>query len=215
MRGVKAILSAVALAVAATSEPAFAQQQSFWRNFLDSLEPTPAMYQQGALYPENVPRGRIVPFKFRKATVRYDTAERPGTIIIDTRQHFLYFVLDGGRAVRYGVGVGRQGFGWHGTVHVGNKQEWPDWYPPKEMIIRERKRGHKLPDMMPGGEDNPLGARALYLHGKGGDTGYRIHGTREPWTIGLNVSSGCIRLNNNDVIDLYNRAKVGAKVVVL
>jgi lipoprotein-anchoring transpeptidase ErfK/SrfK len=173
------------------------------------------MYQQGALYPEDVSRNRIVPFKFRRATVRYDTAEKPGTIIIDTRQHFLYFVMGGGLAMRYGVGVGREGFGWHGTVHVGNKQEWPDWYPPKEMIVRERKRGHKLPDMMPGGEDNPLGARAMYLHGKGGDTGYRIHGTREPWTIGLNVSSGCIRLNNNDVIDLYNRAKVGAKVVVL
>jgi lipoprotein-anchoring transpeptidase ErfK/SrfK len=214
MRGVKAVLSALALTVAATSGPAHAE--GFWRNFLDSLEPTPAMYQQGGvLYPEDVSRNRMVPFKFRRATVRFDTVEKPGTIIIDTRQHFLYFVLGDGRAIRYGVGVGREGFGWHGSVKVGRMAEWPDWYPPKEMIVRERKRGHKLPDMMPGGEDNPLGARALYLHGKNGDTGYRIHGTREPWTIGLNVSSGCIRLNNNDVIDLYNRAKVGAKVVVL
>jgi lipoprotein-anchoring transpeptidase ErfK/SrfK len=100
-------------------------------------------------------------------------------------------------------------------VRVGNKAQWPGWTPPREMIIREAKRGHKLPAYMKGGPGNPLGARALYLHGRGGDTGYRIHGTSEPWTIGLNVSSGCIRLVNDDVIDLYNRAKVGAKVVVL
>lgn len=205
------------LAMVAADAPAQAQQQSFWRNFLDSLNDTETASLSGGrpLYPEDVSRMRVVPFKYRRATVRLDTKEKPGTIIIDTRQHFLYFVLGGGAALRYGVGVGREGFGWHGAVHIGNKAEWPDWYPPAEMIARERKRGHKLPDMMPGGEDNPLGARALYLHGKNGDTGYRIHGTREPWTIGLNVSSGCIRLNNNDVIDLYNRAKVGAKVVVL
>jgi lipoprotein-anchoring transpeptidase ErfK/SrfK len=217
MRGVKILLSALALTLVAAAAPAHAQGQGFWRTFLDSLNDTEmASYSQGrALYPEDVSRSRMVPFKFHRANVYYDTDEKPGTIIIDTRQHFLYFILGEGRAIRYGVGVGREGFGWHGMVHIGNKQEWPDWYPPKEMIARERKRGHKLPDMMPGGEDNPLGARAMYLHGKNGDTGYRIHGTREPWTIGLNVSSGCIRLNNNDVTDLYSRVKVGAKVVVL
>jgi lipoprotein-anchoring transpeptidase ErfK/SrfK len=219
MHVVRIALSALLLAamVAVDALPAQAQQQSFWRNFLDSLGDTAtASLQSGRpMYPEDVSRMRVVPFKYRRATVRYDTREKPGTIVIDTRQHFLYFVLGNGMALRYGVGVGREGFGWRGAVRVGNKREWPDWYPPKEMIARERKRGHKLPDMMPGGEDNPLGARALYLHGKSGDTGYRIHGTREPWTIGLNVSSGCIRLNNNDVIDLYNRTQVGAKVVVL
>ncbi len=167
-----------------------------------------------ALYPEDVPRGRAVPAQFRRQTVRINTDERPGTIIIDPRWHFLYFVLGNGQAIRYGVGVGRTGFGWHGIVHVGAKKEWPSWHPPKEMIAREAKRGHRLPLVMAGGPGNPLGARALYLFGKGGDTGYRIHGTSEPWTIGLNVSSGCIRLINDDVTDLYNRARVGAKVIV-
>jgi lipoprotein-anchoring transpeptidase ErfK/SrfK len=147
--------------------------------------------------------------------VRYNSGEQPGTIIIDTGAHYLYYVTGGGQAIRYGVGVGRTGFGWKGTVRVGGKSEWPSWHPPKEMIAREAKRGHKLPVVMAGGKGNPLGARAIYLHGKGGDTGYRIHGTSEPWTIGLNVSSGCIRLVNDDVIDLYNRARVGAKVIVM
>jgi lipoprotein-anchoring transpeptidase ErfK/SrfK len=147
--------------------------------------------------------------------VRYRTDEKPGTIVIDTRAHFLYYILGDDRAVRYGVGVGRTGFGWSGTVRVGDKQEWPAWRPPAEMIAREARRGHKLPVFMAGGEGNPLGARALYLYNGSGDTGYRIHGTSEPWTIGLNVSSGCIRLVNDDVIDLYRRATVGTKVIVL
>ena len=160
-------------------------------------------------------RYRQVPGQFRRTIVGYNTSERPGTIIIDPRWHFLYYVLGNGQAIRYGIGVGRTGFGWHGTVRVGRKAQWPGWTPPREMIVREAKRGHKLPRYMKGGPGNPLGARALYLYGKGGDTGYRIHGTSEPWTIGLNVSSGCIRLVNDDVIDLYNRARVGAKVIVL
>lgn len=167
------------------------------------------------LYPEDVSSNRVVPFKYKRQTVRYDTREAPGTIIVDTRAHYLYFVLGGGKALRYGVGVGREGFGWHGTVTLARKAEWPTWRPPREMIIREAKRGHKLPTVMAGGKNNPLGARALYLHNKNGDTGYRIHGTSEPWTIGLNVSSGCVRLVNDDVIDLYSRARVGAKVIVL
>ena len=137
-------------------------------------------------------------------------SEKPGTIIINSRQHFLYYVLGDGKAVRYGIGVGREGFGWKGTVSVGRKAEWPTWTPPPEMVAREKARGRILPASMKGGPNNPLGARALYLYRGGNDTMYRIHGTSEPWTIGLNVSSGCIRMVNKDVVDLYNRAKVGA-----
>ena len=173
------------------------------------------LFPGGALYPEDVPRNRVVPAQFRRQTVRYHTDERPGTIIIDAQAHFLYLVLENDMAVRYGVGVGRAGFGWSGVVQVADKQEWPAWRPPAEMIAREARRGHRLPTYVPGGEGNPLGARALYLHNAGGDTGYRIHGTSEPWTIGLNVSSGCIRLVNDDVIDLYRRAGIGTKVIVL
>jgi lipoprotein-anchoring transpeptidase ErfK/SrfK len=178
---------------------------------------TPANFQpQGrTLYPEDVPRSRVAPAQFRRQMVRYQTDEKPGTIIIDTHAHFLYFVLGNGRAMRYGVGVGRTGFGWSGTVRVADKREWPAWRPPPEMIAREARRGHSLPTFVAGGEGNPLGARALYLHNANGDTGYRIHGTSEPWTIGLDVSSGCIRLVNDDVIDLYKRAGVGTKVIVL
>lgn len=169
----------------------------------------------GSYYPEQVSKNRIAPLKYRRQTVTYKTSEKPGTIVIDSRNHFLYFILGDNRAVRYGVGVGRSGFGWNGTVTVGRKAEWPTWTPPPEMIERERQRGRILPAQMEGGVRNPLGARALYLYKGGHDTIYRIHGTSEPWTIGLNVSSGCIRLLNKDVVDLYNRTKVGAKVVVL
>jgi lipoprotein-anchoring transpeptidase ErfK/SrfK len=148
---------------------------------------------------------------FLPATVDYPTSERPGTIVIDTRQHFLYRVLEGGRAERYGVGVGRQGFGWSGRVRVGRKAEWPTWTPPAEM----RKRQPYLPASMPGGPNNPLGARAMYLYDGGRDTLYRIHGSNEPWTIGHNVSSGCIRMRNEDVMELYRSVTVGTPVVVL
>jgi lipoprotein-anchoring transpeptidase ErfK/SrfK len=139
--------------------------------------------------------------------VAYDGKEEPGTIVIDTPNHFLYLVQPGGRALRYGVGVGRPGFTWAGTHTVSAKKEWPDWTPPKEMLERQPY----LPRHMEGGPNNPLGARAMYL----GSTLYRIHGSNEPWTIGHNVSSGCIRMRNVDVIDLYDRVKVGAKVVVM
>jgi lipoprotein-anchoring transpeptidase ErfK/SrfK len=188
--------------------------------FLDALgnlfsSDDSAQYQGQTLWPGDVPRSRVVPFKYHRQTVSLSTNEAPGTIIIDPSQHFLYFVLGGGQAVRYGVGVGRTGFGWRGTVRIGNKQEWPAWTPPPDMIARERKRGHHLPAHMAGGPGNPLGARAMYLYRSGGDSGFRIHGTSEPWTIGLNVSSGCIRLVNDDVVDLYNRTRVGAKVIVM
>jgi hypothetical protein len=151
---------------------------------------------------------------YHRRTVAYQTGEVPGTIIIDTEHYYLYYVLGGGKAIRYGVGVGREGFGWHGTVFIARKAEWPTWTPPPEMVAREKKNGRILPASMKGGPDNPLGARALYLYNKSGDTAYRIHGTSEPWTIGHNVSSGCIRLVNADVMDLYDRASIGAKVIV-
>jgi lipoprotein-anchoring transpeptidase ErfK/SrfK len=161
----------------------------------------------------------VDPVYLRKS-VYYPTEEAPGTIVIDPYRHFLYFIEGGGRAVRYGVGVGRTGFGWSGTATVRTKQEWPDWYPPKEMIQRQPEIRAKMSELqsgigMHGGPGNPLGARALYLWQGNKDTLYRIHGTVEPWTIGKNVSSGCIRMINQDVIDLYERAPVGAKVVVM
>jgi lipoprotein-anchoring transpeptidase ErfK/SrfK len=161
----------------------------------------------------------VDPVYLRKS-VYYPTDEAPGTIVVDPQRHFLYFVEGDGRAIRYGVGVGRTGFGWSGTATVRNKQEWPDWYPPKEMIARQPEIRAKMSELqsgigMHGGPGNPLGARALYLWQGNRDTLYRIHGTVEPWTIGKNVSSGCIRMINQDVIDLFERAPVGAKVVVL
>jgi lipoprotein-anchoring transpeptidase ErfK/SrfK len=161
------------------------------------------------------PRQRNMPApEFMRAHVRFDTQERAGTIIVDTASKYLYYVNGDGTAVRYGVGVGRDGFGWSGTVSVGRKAEWPGWTPPASMRARERAEGRILPAYMPGGPDNPLGARALYLYRGGRDTIYRIHGTNQPWTIGQNMSSGCIRMMNDDVTDLYERAGVGTKVIV-
>ncbi len=148
---------------------------------------------------------------FLPALVDYPTSERPGTVVIDTSRRYLYLVLAGGKAQRYGVGVGRDGFGWKGAVRVGRKAEWPRWTPPAAM----RKRQPYLPVSMEGGPANPLGARALYLHRNGRDTLFRIHGSNEPWTIGQAVSSGCFRMRNEDVIELYSRVPVGAKVVVI
>jgi len=154
--------------------------------------------------------------KFKRTKVRFVTDQAPGTIIVDTNNKFLYFVEGKDRATRYGIGVGREGFGWSGVVKVGRKAEWPGWTPPAEMRRREAKKGHILPTFQPGGEDNPLGARALYLYNKSGhDTAFRIHGTNQPWSIGLNLSSGCIRMMNHDVEHLYARAGVGTKVIVV
>ncbi len=157
---------------------------------------------------------------FARRTVAYPSPERPGTIVVDPGSHFLYLVQGGGQAIRYGVGVGSEGFGWSGLAVVHSKQEWPDWYPPPEMLARKPDLREHMSQLqsglgMPGGPENPIGARALYLWQGNKDTLYRIHGTNEPWTIGHNVSSGCIRLTNDDIIDLYNRAAVGAKVIVL
>ena len=156
---------------------------------------------------ERVPPGFTIDPQFLRQRVDYQTKEAPGSIVIDTPHHFLYLVEGGGTAMRYGIGVGRPGFTWSGVHTVSAKKEWPDWTPPEEMLHRQPG----LPHFMAGGPHNPLGARAMYL----GSTLYRIHGSNEPWTIGHNVSSGCIRLRNADVIDLYDRVKVGAKVSVL
>ena len=149
----------------------------------------------------------VLPERLRRQVVNFDTREAPGTIIIDTGNTVLYLVQGGGRAIRYGVGVGRQGFTWTGIQTITHKKEWPDWYPPSEMIARQPY----LPRFVAGGPGNPLGARAMYL----GSSEYRIHGTNDPTTIGKFVSSGCIRLTNEDVADLFSRVDVGTKVVVL
>ena len=162
-----------------------------------------------------VKQTREIKPQFRKRVVRLVTSEAPGTIIVDTNNKFLYLVDGNNRATRYGIGVGRDGFGWSGVVKVGRMAEWPSWTPPAEMRAREAREGRKLPAVQPGGPDNPLGARALYLYKGGRDTIFRIHGTNQPWTIGLNMSSGCIRMMNSDVTHLYNRVSVGTKVVVV
>ncbi len=151
-----------------------------------------------------------------KQIVAYKTSEKPGTIIVNTRERALYFVLRGRRAIRYGVGVGRQGFTWKGTANVQRKAKWPAWYPPETMRRRElRKNGRRLPKVMKGGIKNPLGARALYLYRGGRDTLYRIHGTNNPGSIGRAASSGCVRLLNEEIVDLHNRVRIGAKVIVI
>jgi lipoprotein-anchoring transpeptidase ErfK/SrfK len=157
---------------------------------------------------------------FLRSEVAFPTPEVPGTIVIDPLGHYLYLVQPGGRAIRYGVGVGRQGFAWSGIATINSKQEWPDWYPPKEMLDRQPELAAKMSTLqsgigMPGGPGNPLGARAMYLWQNNKDTLYRIHGTVEPWTIGTSVSSGCIRMINQDVMDLYLRTPIGTQVVVL
>lgn len=165
----------------------------------------PAQQPYESVVPE--PAETPIPEHLRRQTVAYATREAPGTIVIDTPNTYLYYVLGGGKAVRYGIGVGREGFTWSGVRAIERKAEWPDWIPPAEMIQRQPY----LPRWMAGGETNPLGARAMYI----GGTVYRIHGTNAPSSIGHNVSSGCIRMLNEDVIDLYSRVNIGTKVVVL
>ncbi|HVV81216.1 MAG TPA: L,D-transpeptidase [Pseudolabrys sp.] len=163
-----------------------------------------------ALPPEDQPeegQPKELPANLKKQLVDYHTKEPAGTIVIDTPNTYLYLVLGGGKALRYGIGVGREGFTWAGTERISRMKEWPDWFPPSEMIERQPY----LPRMMAGGPGNPLGARALYL----GNTLYRIHGTNQPSTIGQTVSSGCIRLLNSDIEDLFSRVQVGTRVVVL
>lgn len=151
-----------------------------------------------------------VPEHLRARVIDFPSPLAEGSVLVRTGARRLYFILPGGKAIEYRVGVGRDGFTWSGTDAISRKAEWPDWRPPPEMIARERRQGHDLPAFVPGGPGNPLGARALYI----GDTAFRIHGTTEPWSIGEAVSSGCIRMFNAEVIDLYDRVALGATVVV-
>ncbi|HZP69579.1 MAG TPA: L,D-transpeptidase [Pseudolabrys sp.] len=199
-KSVAALAAAAALSCnVANAEPLFA--------FL--TPPAPMQIAPQAVQPEPAEESddaQLAP-NLRRQVVSYSGHEAPGTVIVDTPHTYLYYVLGGGKAIRYGIGVGRQGFTWSGVKSIERKAEWPDWYPPPEMVARQPY----LPRMTAGGPGNPLGARALYI----GGTQYRIHGTNAPSTIGRHVSSGCIRLTNEDIIDLFSRVQVGAKVVVL
>jgi lipoprotein-anchoring transpeptidase ErfK/SrfK len=192
------LLGGCVTAQAPAPEPALAQYL---------VPPTREPFQVAA-----VDLGEIPP-QYHRQIVDDPTGERPGTVVVDPDARFLYLVLRDGKAMRYGVGVGRQGFTWSGAATVARKAAWPRWTPPREMVARDRL-ARRWAAGMPGRADNPLGARALYLYQNGRDTLYRIHGTAEVWSIGKAVSSGCIRLLNADVIDLYNRVPTGARVVV-
>ena len=195
-------------------QPVYQRQQAVnvrpTRQYNGVTTQRPAGVQQVAVRPNSPAKAQIAP-QFLPQIVSYQTQHPTGTIVIDTPNRFLYLVLADGKARRYGVGVGKPGFEWAGTHQVTRKAEWPSWTPPKEMITREAAKGHYLPAFMEGGPQNPMGARAMYL----GSTLYRIHGTNQPWTIGSNNSSGCIRMRNEDVTDLYERVNVGTKVIVM
>jgi lipoprotein-anchoring transpeptidase ErfK/SrfK len=196
-------------------QPGYQQQPQYAPQYAPQYEQEPMRRQrmiappqdeQQAYEPVTPARPGMDP-KYEKQMVEYATRESAGTVVIDTPNKFLYLVQGGGKALRYGVGVGKPGFTWSGVKQISAKKEWPAWTPPPEML----KRRPDLPRHMEGGPENPLGARAMYL----GSTLYRIHGSNEPWTIGTNVSSGCIRMRNEDVIDLYGRVNVGARVIVI
>jgi lipoprotein-anchoring transpeptidase ErfK/SrfK len=202
---IPALAVAVLSSTAATAQPlAMNDSMGFPRSIFSDVVREP---EQAVPNDEAVEQSPAVRERFRRQMVSYNTNEAPGTIVIDTPNTYLYYVLGGGRAIRYGIGVGREGFTWAGVQNIARKQEWPDWHPPAEMVARQPY----LPRFMAGGPGNPLGARAMYL----GNSLYRIHGTNAPDTIGQRVSSGCIRLTNEDITDLFNRATVGTKVVVL
>jgi lipoprotein-anchoring transpeptidase ErfK/SrfK len=187
------------------SPPQYSPPRGLFEQLFARHDPAPAAAYAPARLAD--PAHPAIDPQYERQVVDYDGKEKPGTIIIDSPHFFLYLVIEDGKALRYGIGVGRPGFTWSGVKQISAMREWPDWIPPDEMLARRPD----LPRFMPGGPDNPLGARAMYL----GSTLYRIHGSNEPWTIGQQVSSGCIRLRNEDVIDLYGRVKVGTKVIVL
>ncbi len=199
-----AAVTATPLGNQALAEPLALAAPSGGFSIFDRVLREPASPQRSL---ESAQDGAALPAHLRRQVVDFRTTEAAGTVIIDTPNTYLYYVLGGGKAIRYGIGVGREGFTWSGVQTVARKAEWPDWIPPAEMLARQPY----LPRFIAGGPGNPLGARAMYL----GGTIYRIHGTNAPETIGGRVSSGCIRLVNDDVIDLYGRVNVGAKVVVL
>jgi lipoprotein-anchoring transpeptidase ErfK/SrfK len=200
-----AAFGALAIGATAFSAPAAAAPLPLFPFFLPQIEAAPPPVQ--AVPQDDEDRTVEMPARLRRQVVSYASREAPGTIIIDTPNTYLYLVLGNGRAMRYGIGIGRDGFTWSGVQTISRRAEWPDWHPPAEMIARQPY----LPRYMAGGPGNPMGARALYL----GNTIYRIHGTNAPHTIGQRVSSGCIRLTNEDVTDLYSRVNLGARVVVM
>lgn len=203
-------LTAFAFATALLTVPFAAQAQTLgFAPMQPQTYPQDQTYLQGytSEAPQAADEDAALPNRLRRQIVSFDRNEPAGTIVIDTANTYLYYVLGNGRAMRYGVGVGREGFTWSGVQSITRKAEWPDWHPPAEMIARQPY----LPRFVAGGPGNPLGARAMYL----GSSEYRIHGTNDPTTIGKFVSSGCIRLTNEDVSDLFSRVNVGAKVVVL
>ena len=209
----KSILLALSLAVASvlgafafSSVSVEAAPKVFW----DQAKKQYVTYDAGRLVSvgkKKIPGSTSI----RRQNVKYNGPYGPNTIVVNTSERRLYYIYDKGKALKYGIGVGREGFEWAGTNTISRKAEWPGWTPPPEMVARELAKGRILPAYMEGGIKNPLGARALYI----GSTIYRIHGSNEPWTIGRAVSSGCIRMTNDDVSDLYERVKVGTKVVVL
>lgn len=212
-------IAAFSLVGIAFSTPSSADGRGFFALF--DNEPAPDARNMTAYYGEpqqtapadmqdETRLGREYPATTRER-IADPTGERAGVITVDTANRYLYLSLGNGEAMRYGIGVGREGFTWKGRVRIGRKESWPDWTPPKEML----KRRPDLPRHMAGGQDNPLGARAMYLYSGERDTMFRIHGSNEPWTIGQAVSSGCIRMTNDDVSDLFSRVKVGTTVVVL
>jgi lipoprotein-anchoring transpeptidase ErfK/SrfK len=200
-------LTACATVAAATTDAAAGGLGGGLIEFLFSGGSQSAAPQRQAYAPDAEAMRYAADPRYNRQIVDYHGQEKPGTVIINTPERMLYLVEPDGRALRYGIGVGRPGFTWAGVKSVTMKKEWPDWRPPDEML----RRRPDLPHYMAGGPENPLGARALYL----GDTLYRIHGSNEPWTIGTQVSSGCIRMRNDDVIDLYGRVPVGARVIVI
>ena len=204
-------LPAVALAACSSTRTPVVQEPRIDPYYLRMYSAVP-----GEPFPVPAMDLRRVDPRWWRQDVPYMTTERPGTIVIDTPQHFLYLVLEGGRALRYGIGVGKdESLVFRGTATIGRKAEWPRWTPTRAMVAREPERYGPYAGGMEGGPTNPLGPRALYLYKDGRDTLFRLHGTTEPYTIGTNVSSGCIRLMNQDIIDLYARVPTGARVVVI
>ena len=198
--GLALVVCALAASLVATPSQAFFKKK-----------PPPVTYtepDQANLVP--IPGEEQIASQWRRTPVSYRSGQQPGTIVIDASERYLYLITSPTTALRYGVSVGREGFEWEGAMKVTKKVEWPDWRPPKDMIEREKKKGKVLPAVVPGGPGNPLGARALYL----GRSEYRIHGTNAPKSIGQAASSGCIRMLNEHVIDLYNRVPVGTRVIV-
>ncbi|MCD6070463.1 MAG: hypothetical protein K0S42_979 [Microvirga sp.] len=212
-RAVRSLLLLLPIALAACVSTQPPSQQAVRR-----IDPAyAAMYGPRLDEPHPLPATDIseVDPRFLRREVAYYGREEPGTIVVDTQSRYLYLVREGGRAIRYGIGVGKEGLAWSGRARVGRKAAWPRWTPTASMIKREPERNARWAAGMEGGLSNPLGARALYLYDNGRDTMYRIHGTTEPWSIGQSVSSGCIRLFNQDIIDLHSRVPVGSPVVVL